>query len=637
VTDAPPWYLRYFTPDYWQFTRYEYTAERTSTEVDYLAGVLARAPGRRVLDLGCGTGRHAVALAARGFAVTGVDASAPALALAAAAASAAGVELPLHQVDLLTAAPWPVSTVDAVIFVQGFGWGSDAEQSRLLRRVRRVLAPGGLLVLDHSNVSAILANFQAEAEFSADGVSYQMSRAYDPVTGRNLGEMRVRYPDGRVAVLPHDIRLYQPPEVRRMLLAAGFQVLGADADFTAGAPVRIGTRYVQFVAAADPVVGAGGRPGSAVESHRAPVPPDHLDLRWAPDEVEYVRSEVDAAWGSVESTVDAARAYPLHDPYGSARLAPVLADHFGCALQPEQVLTGAGATGLLHALAGLAGTGPVLAEPLGHPDLPARARALGAEVLVAGDPLPPVGELGGLAGLAAAIRRQRPALVVLDRPGVTGEIWPVAAVRALASAVQESGALLVLDETCAAYAGPATSAVPLTAEVDSLVVLRGMSKGYCCGGLRAGYAICSPPVAAELRAAVPPLGVSELGLAGAIALLRRGDIFGPLRARIAEVKPAAAGWLGAAGFEVRPGDPRLPWVLVRTPGGSGAAGSAGLAGADGPAGTVAALAGYRLAGRPLSRVDGQPTGWVRVSVPLSAERAAALRAALVPAAEVARG
>jgi SAM-dependent methyltransferase len=433
VTAALPWYLRYFTGDYWQFTRYEYTAERTATEVGYLAATLAAlAPGRRVLDLGCGTGRHAVGLAGRGFTVTGLDASGPALAVAAAAAAAAGVEVTLHQVDLLAEPAWPASTVDAAVFVQGFGWGSDAEQLRLLRRVRRLLAPGGVLVLDHSNVSAILANFQAEAVFAADGVRYEMTRSYDPIGGRNVGEMRVRYPDGRVAVLPHDVRLYQPPEVRRMLLAAGFQVLRVDADFTAGGPVGPDTRYVQFVAAADGGVGSDGRSGSAVESHRAPVPAGHLDLRWAPDEVEFVRAEVDAAWAGVETTVDAARAYPLHDPYGSARLAPVLAEHFGDPIGADRVVAGAGATALLHGLAAFAGEGPVLAAPLGHPDLPARARALGAEVLVpADDP----------AGLADAIAATRPALVLLDRPGVVGEIWPLAAVRALAEAAAAAGAL----------------------------------------------------------------------------------------------------------------------------------------------------------------------------------------------------
>jgi hypothetical protein len=50
-----PWYEDYFTADYWSYADAEYSTERTSTEVSYLAQVLDQhAPGRRVPDLGCG-------------------------------------------------------------------------------------------------------------------------------------------------------------------------------------------------------------------------------------------------------------------------------------------------------------------------------------------------------------------------------------------------------------------------------------------------------------------------------------------------------------------------------------------------------------------------------------------------------
>lgn len=72
--NGPPWYLTFFGEDFWAVADHEYTPERTAAETGYLAAVLdASAPGRRVLDLGCGTGRHAVALAAREFSVTGAD------------------------------------------------------------------------------------------------------------------------------------------------------------------------------------------------------------------------------------------------------------------------------------------------------------------------------------------------------------------------------------------------------------------------------------------------------------------------------------------------------------------------------------------------------------------------------------
>ena len=130
-----PWYEDYFTADYWAYADAEYTPERTEAEVRYLAAVLAG--HRRVLDLGCGTGRHAIGLARLGFEVTGVDVSDYALRRAAQAAADADVQLRLCRADLLGSDDWGVSSADAVICVQAFGWGSDADQLQMLRTVRR--------------------------------------------------------------------------------------------------------------------------------------------------------------------------------------------------------------------------------------------------------------------------------------------------------------------------------------------------------------------------------------------------------------------------------------------------------------------------------------------------------------------
>jgi SAM-dependent methyltransferase len=56
------------------YLRYSFTLG-TDQEVDFLAGVLELGPGCRVLDVGCGPGRHAHALGRRGVEVVGVDIS----------------------------------------------------------------------------------------------------------------------------------------------------------------------------------------------------------------------------------------------------------------------------------------------------------------------------------------------------------------------------------------------------------------------------------------------------------------------------------------------------------------------------------------------------------------------------------
>ncbi|MCA1705913.1 MAG: class I SAM-dependent methyltransferase [Actinobacteria bacterium] len=237
------WYESYFSADYWTYAAAEYTERRTAAEVRYLADVLAEhAPGRRVLDLGCGVGRHAVELARYGFEIVGLDVSAWALEQARAAARTAGVTIELHRVDLLRDRDWPVGKVDAAICVQAFGWGSDYDQARMLRMTRSVLRPDGVLLLDHSNASAILRAYQPESLVEVDGTTFHFLRRYDAVTGRSGGELRVRRPDKSQTVLSDDVRLYQPPEISALLDRAGFTVVRVDGEFVAGSAVGSDTR-----------------------------------------------------------------------------------------------------------------------------------------------------------------------------------------------------------------------------------------------------------------------------------------------------------------------------------------------------------------------------------------------------------
>jgi SAM-dependent methyltransferase len=96
-------------------------------------------PPRRAIDLGCGNGRFLAALAERGAAVTGVDAYADSLARAKARAPAAT----LLAADV-TAVPLEDAGFDLVAALDVL---EHLEPSRLLAEARRLLAPGGRLLL----------------------------------------------------------------------------------------------------------------------------------------------------------------------------------------------------------------------------------------------------------------------------------------------------------------------------------------------------------------------------------------------------------------------------------------------------------------------------------------------------------
>lgn len=160
------------------YLRYDFT-KGSDQEVRFLTDLLGAGDGRRLLDVGCGPGRHAVRLAQQGWAVTGVDVSQEFLDLAAEEARIAGVGMALFNVD---AREMPFDDeFDVVVSICQGGFGlMGNDDAVVLRRMVEAAKPGGLVVLTAFS-AYFAARWQRDAHLDADtGVVHEIMTVKDP-------------------------------------------------------------------------------------------------------------------------------------------------------------------------------------------------------------------------------------------------------------------------------------------------------------------------------------------------------------------------------------------------------------------------------------------------------------------------
>lgn len=149
--DVPAdWYRSAFPPEE---TLKRPWADRTAAEVDRALAMLGAEGGERVLDLACGTGRHALELARRGHPVVGVDISPDLLEVARGDASAGSLEASFLEVDLREMDF--EEEFDLVLSLNDGAVGyfeTEAENLRTFEVVARALRPGGGHLMQLPNV-----------------------------------------------------------------------------------------------------------------------------------------------------------------------------------------------------------------------------------------------------------------------------------------------------------------------------------------------------------------------------------------------------------------------------------------------------------------------------------------------------
>ena len=219
--------------------------EVADADADAIWRLLDLEAGSEVLDLACGHGRVASGLARRGARVTGLDATPLFLDHARAQAAAAGLPFEYVQGDMRSL-PWPDHSFDRVVsWFTSFGYFDDEENRRVLREARRVLRPGGRLLIENNNLAELLPRWLPSVVVERDG-NFSMDRAtFDPMTGRSVAE-RVIVRGGRTRRFGFSVRMFIASELRDWMLQAGFDAV--ESSDHAGARLSAQSRRMVTIA-----------------------------------------------------------------------------------------------------------------------------------------------------------------------------------------------------------------------------------------------------------------------------------------------------------------------------------------------------------------------------------------------------
>lgn len=226
------WYEKFFENYGEKYDKEIYT-QGTIGECDFIEKEISYNKDLRIIDIGCGTGRHSIELTKRGYQITGIDLSEGQLKKAREKAKMNNLEIDFRMHDARNLPFVKEFNVAIMLCEGGFPlMETDELNYQILQNVAKTLKDKGKFIF--TTLNGLFPIYHTINEFletgnNQDGVQYK-SQKFDLMTFRDHNITTFTDDDGKTHKLECNERYYIPSEISWLLKSLGFvkiEIFGA--------------------------------------------------------------------------------------------------------------------------------------------------------------------------------------------------------------------------------------------------------------------------------------------------------------------------------------------------------------------------------------------------------------------------
>lgn len=208
------WFEEWFESEEYLTVYKHRNNEEAEILISFILGKVNLSGEAKVLDLGCGAGRHALILAKMGFQVTGVDQSAKLLSVAESEAKKNGLQAKFIKDDIRTVPFSEKFNLILNVFTSFGYFESDEDNFALFTNVEKLLSEDGVFVFDFFNTEYLKRNL---IPFSKDVIDDMVIEQSRKIEGNNVVKDIVLFKNGNRKNYRESVRLYSKKELMNAL------------------------------------------------------------------------------------------------------------------------------------------------------------------------------------------------------------------------------------------------------------------------------------------------------------------------------------------------------------------------------------------------------------------------------------